>query len=105
MSLSKRMADVNETNSPLQAELHWSLEQLRNKSTTPDRSDPNVSTPDIWVYRIVVATLGLAVLFSLVGALVLALFGTGHSSEAMVAMGSAAVGAMAGLLAPSPRDK
>lgn len=104
MSLSKRMVNVNEPDLTL-AELQWSLERLRDKSATPDRSVSNALQKDVWVYRIVVITLGLAVLISLVGALVLALFGKGQSSEAIVAIGSAAVGAMAGLLAPSPRDK
>lgn len=104
MSLSKRMADVGESGSPLEAELFWSLERLRNKSATPEQPPVNALERDVWVYRIVVVTLGLAVLISLVGALILALFGTDQSSDAMVAIGSAAVGAMAGLLAPSPRD-
>ncbi|MCB9077157.1 MAG: hypothetical protein H6631_06170 [Anaerolineaceae bacterium] len=104
MSLSKRMVDVNEPNLTL-AELQWSLERLRDKSATPDQSVSNALHKDVWIYRIVVITLGLAVLISLVGALVLALYGKGQSSEAIVAIGSAAVGAMAGLLVPSPRDK
>lgn len=104
MSLSKRMVDVNEPNLTL-AELQWSLERLRDKSATPDQSVLNALHKDVWIYRIVVITLGLAVLISLVGALVLALYGKGQSSEAIVAIGSAAVGAMAGLLVPSPRDK
>lgn len=104
MSLSKRMVNVNEPDLTL-AELQWSLERLRDKSAMPDQSVSNALQKDVWVYRIVVIALGLAVLISLVGALVLALYGKGQSSEAIVAIGSAAVGAMAGLLAPSPRDK
>ncbi|MCB0165717.1 MAG: hypothetical protein KDI79_15910 [Anaerolineae bacterium] len=104
MSLSKRMTDGGQSDAPLQAELFRSLEQLRKKSVMLEQSSANALEGDVWVYRIVVITLGLAVLISIVGALFLALFGTGQSSEAMVAIGSAAVGAMAGLLAPSPRD-
>jgi len=56
---------------------------------------------DVWVYRMVVAALGLAVLASLIGAIVLAM--DGHPTpESLIALGSAAVGGLAGLLAPSP---
>jgi hypothetical protein len=56
---------------------------------------------DIWLYRIVVAVLGLTVVGSIVGAIMLAL--SGHSTpEVLVALGSAAIGGLAGLLAPSP---
>lgn len=56
---------------------------------------------DVLIYRIVVISLGLALVFGMVGALVLAFFGKDVPAEA-TALGSAAVGALAGLLAPSP---
>jgi hypothetical protein len=56
---------------------------------------------DIWLYRIVVAVLGVTVVGSIIGAILLAL--NGHSTpEVLVALGSAAIGGLAGLLAPSP---
>jgi hypothetical protein len=56
---------------------------------------------DIWLYRIVVAVLGVTVVASMVGAILLTL--RGHSTpEVIVALGSAAIGGLAGLLAPSP---
>lgn len=59
---------------------------------------------DVWIYRIVVLALGLAVLVSVIGAIILA--GIGKSiPEILVALGSAAVGALAGLLAPSPTTR
>jgi len=45
--------------------------------------------------------LGVAVIASVIGAIMLALAGQ-STPEVLVALGSAAVGAMAGLLAPSP---
>jgi hypothetical protein len=71
----------------------------------------NLATPlqsDTWIYRMVVAALGLVVLIAIVGAIYL----TAKSStayiyqvpDALIALGSAAVGALAGLLAPSPRQ-
>jgi len=59
---------------------------------------------DIWVYRMVVAALGLAVLASLIGAIMLATQGR-PTPELLIALGSAAVGGLAGLLAPSPLNK
>jgi hypothetical protein len=56
---------------------------------------------DVWIYRMVVGALGLTVLLAMGGSIVL-----GYKSlafpDASLALGSAAVGALAGLLAPSP---
>lgn len=59
---------------------------------------------DVWIYRLVVGALGLTVLTAVVGAIVLAAMGAEGRKvpEVLVALGSAAVGALAGLLAPSP---
>ncbi|MFQ5572280.1 MAG: hypothetical protein ACE5G0_21600 [Rhodothermales bacterium] len=57
--------------------------------------------PDTFVYRITVGSLGAAVLVTLIGAIVLVALGK-ETPEILVAIGSAAVGALAGLLAPSP---
>jgi hypothetical protein len=56
---------------------------------------------DVWIYRIVVSALSLVAVLSIVGAIVVAV-GTNDTQvpDAVVALGSAAVGAMAGLLAP-----
>ena len=59
---------------------------------------------DIWLYRMVVAVLGLTVVASVVGAIALAKSGQ-STPEVIVALGSAAVGGLAGLLAPSPLSR
>ena len=59
---------------------------------------------DVWLYRMVVAVLGLTVVASVFGAIALTLRGQ-STPEVIVAMGSAAVGGLAGLLAPSPRGR
>jgi hypothetical protein len=58
-------------------------------------------TQDKWVYRIVVGALGSAALLTIIGYIVLAFVGK-SMPEGVVALGSASVGALAGLLAPSP---
>ena len=61
---------------------------------------------DVWIYRIVVLSLGLTVLMAVGGAIYLAASAdagqTASTPEILVAIGSAAVGALAGLLAPAP---
>jgi len=59
---------------------------------------------DVWLYRIVVVVLGLSVLGSLVGAIFLAIEDR-NPPEILVAIGSAAIGGLAGLLAPSPLNR
>lgn len=56
---------------------------------------------DVWIYRMVVGALGAGVLVGMIGAIVLAMMGK-PIPEVLVALGSAAIGALAGLLAPAP---
>lgn len=56
---------------------------------------------DVWIYRIVVGALALAILGAVGGAILLAMNGR-TIPEVLLAIGSGAVGALAGLLAPSP---
>jgi hypothetical protein len=70
----------------------------------PVKALQSLATPlqtDVLLYRIVVGSLGAAVLITLIGAILLVALGK-QVPEVLVALGSAAVGALAGLLAPSP---
>lgn len=62
---------------------------------------------DIWIYRAVVIILGICVLSTVLGGILLTILGKGEPKmalpEAIVAVGSAAIGALAGLLAPSTK--
>lgn len=58
---------------------------------------------DKWLYRMVVVVLGLTVVSSMVGTIILAMAGQ-STPEVVVALGSAAIGGLAGLLAPSPAN-
>ncbi len=53
------------------------------------------------IYRVVVSALGIAVVFAMVGAITLSVVGK-TIPDILTALGSAAVGALAGLLAPPP---
>jgi len=59
---------------------------------------------DVWIYRIVVGALALAILSAVGGAILLAMNGR-PVPEVLLAIGSGAVGALAGLLAPSPAGR
>ena len=59
---------------------------------------------DVWIYRIVVGALALAILSAVGGAILLAMNGR-TVPEVLLAIGSGAVGALAGLLAPSPAGR
>jgi hypothetical protein len=59
--------------------------------------------PDTLIYRITVSVLGLAVLAVIVAQLWITLASpTTDIPEGLIAIGSAAIGALAGLLAPTP---
>ncbi len=59
--------------------------------------------PDVWLYRILVV-LGLTVVVSVAGTIALAMAGK-STPEVIVALGSAAIGGLAGLLTPSPLNR
>ncbi|OPY69250.1 MAG: hypothetical protein A4E63_01853 [Syntrophorhabdus sp. PtaU1.Bin050] len=60
---------------------------------------------DKWVYRLVVGFLGFTVLVTVVGGLILNGKTGSAIPEGIIALGSAAVGALAGLIAPSPGSR
>ncbi|MBP6748147.1 MAG: hypothetical protein KA144_00800 [Xanthomonadaceae bacterium] len=69
---------------------------------------PRVIDTDPWIYRMVVFFLGVTVMSTVIGGIVLTWVGGTSANfqipQGVVAIGSAAVGALAGLLAPSPRQ-
>jgi hypothetical protein len=60
-------------------------------------------TPDKWIYRIIVVVLGIAVLASLVAGYSLVVQDK-QVPDFFIAIGGGALGALSGLLAPSPRQ-
>ena len=74
------------------------LEKLRADAVN---STPPAYIGDKFLYRIAVSVLGSLALIAAVGSIVLVSQGK-TTPEALVALGSAAVGALVGLFAPSP---
>ncbi len=59
---------------------------------------------DIWIYRMVVLFIGLVLILSILGILFIYSEEGKKIPESLTALGSGALGALAGLLAPSPRN-
>jgi hypothetical protein len=60
---------------------------------------------DRLIYRMVVGFLGSAVVLTIIGGFYLSIKTAATIPEGLIALGSAAVGALAGLLAPSPMGR
>jgi hypothetical protein len=82
--------------SALQADPLDELEKLRAEAV-----QRAIYQGDRLVYRIAVIVLGSLALIAAIGSIVLVAYGQ-DTPEAVVALGSAAVGALVGLFAPSP---
>lgn len=91
------------TDSQFQADFKQNPQEATNKI-----EDTSI-LPDTWVYRMVVGSLGLVILVIAMG--IVWRVASGNPIEdknvptILTALGSAAVGALAGLLAPSPSRK
>lgn len=59
---------------------------------------------DIWLYRMIIAAFGLTLVATVIGAIVLAMTQK-QTPEALVALGSAAIGGLAGFLVPTQLRK
>lgn len=77
------------------------LEKLRAEAV---KAVPPAYIGDILLYRIAVIVLSLLTIIAAVGSVILVLEGK-TTPEVLVALGSAAVGALVGLFAPSPTGK
>lgn len=70
---------------------------------------PPAFVQDVWIYRLVVSSLGLVAVAAIFGAIYLTVFlaeaeATVQIPDILTALGAAAIGALAGLLAPSPKQ-
>ena len=64
----------------------------------------NHTQPNIWLYRIVVVGLGLTVVTSVTGTIILAMAGQ-STPNVLVALGSSVNESLTGLLTPSPLNR
>jgi hypothetical protein len=94
-ALNERAGDLAQAADPV------AVQAIVSEAKTEARARTEV--PDTFVYRVTVSVLGLAVLAVIVAQLWITLEkGETHIPDGMIAIGSAAIGALAGLLAPTP---
>lgn len=91
-----------ESNAELQAEFKENpVEAIKQFSQNPIDTDK-------WIYRIIVIGLSIAIISIIVGVLILVgkgkIIGDEGVPTILTALGSAAIGAVAGLLVPSPKS-
>jgi hypothetical protein len=77
---------------------------VKENLVEPVRSMSVPVESDVWIYRMVVAAVGLVLLTSVIGVIALSMDGK-PLPEVLVALVSAALGGLTGLLAPAPRRK
>ncbi|WP_430684077.1 hypothetical protein [Leptolyngbya sp. AN02str] len=75
---------------------------LTRNSKRENYSSPKaLPSGDLWTYRMVVMTLALTVIGCIVGTILLQVYGK-PTPELLTALGTGAIGALAGILAPPP---
>ncbi|HUI29330.1 MAG TPA: hypothetical protein VLX91_03860 [Candidatus Acidoferrales bacterium] len=102
--MESRIGSVSELAVKIAQDSDLAAKIKQNPAEAIARLAAPVIQTDVWIYRMVVGFLGLAVLAGVIGAIILSMAGK-PTPEVLVALGSAAVGALAGLLAPSPAGK
>lgn len=83
----------------LKAKPEDTLKKLASQAT---QQLPRVMEQDHWIYRMVVGSLGTVCIVVVIGAIWLSLSSAIAVPDVLTALGSAAIGALAGILAPSP---
>ncbi|MBI4963629.1 MAG: hypothetical protein HY913_10160 [Desulfomonile tiedjei] len=95
-NLQMRVAAVPDLATQTKTDLDQAIQDVKDEIRIYEK--------DVWFYRIVVGTLGLAIILIIV-ALTALLWKGATGFDSLVAIGSAAVGGLVGLLAPSPVGK
>jgi hypothetical protein len=99
-SIDQMLKIVEEDPNRLLALQQSPLEELQRLAAEAKARAP-IWTRDKWLYRVAVVVLGALALIAAAGSLAL-VFGDKNTPEVLIALGSAAVGALVGLFAPPP---
>ena len=93
---SKQPSTLNDSKG--QQGLQQNAEAVNNTFNLPQ----NYIQTDPWIYRMIVGTLTSTVLICLIGAIGLQAKGNKQIPDLLTALGTGSLGALSGLLAPSP---
>jgi hypothetical protein len=99
--LAKSIVETPGVLAQIQANPEETLKKLTDQAK---QQIPRALEQDKVIYRIVVSSLGLVTLLVVIGAIFLAV-NAGEIPDVLTALGSAAIGALAGILAPSPTQR
>ncbi|MDM1557105.1 hypothetical protein PYS58_18395 [Chryseobacterium indologenes] len=103
---------INDSIEDLEAALKNSTDLQEKFKNNPVEAIKNVEIKnpkdtDYWIYRIIVIMLGLAIIAIIAGLILLSFWSDGEPDSQLVTIfatiSSGAIGALAGLLSPSPR--
>ena len=94
-STATDLAELVRTDPDLQAEVKKDPVETLERLSRPLEND-------LWIYRIVVGTLAFSILAVIVASTVIVLTQDSDVPDVLVAIGTGAIGALAGLLAPVP---
>lgn len=81
------------------------LEKIEGLTPAPSAPSDKPIRPDRFLYRAIVLFLGLTLTITVVGGIYLAAYTDSAIPDGIIALGSAAIGALAGLLSESPSSK
>jgi hypothetical protein len=107
--MAYKAASVQDVKNLLTSDLQFQADFAQDPQKATSQIEDTTTLPDTWVYRLVVGFLGLVILVIALG--IVWRVASGPTIEdknvptILTALGSAAVGALAGLLAPSPARK
>lgn len=84
--------------SALKADPEETLKQLEKQAI---QTVPRALEQDKWIYRVIVGSLGAVLILVVIGAIAIS-FSSKELPDVLTALASASIGALAGILAPSP---
>lgn len=98
---AQQVVRIFKEDSALLNKLKTEQDPLKVIQEAADTADRAAWTNDKWLYRVAVGVLGGLALIAAIGAIVLVSLGK-TTPDVLISLGSAAVGALVGLFAPSP---
>lgn len=106
--LDKAFTDVEKIvrNLNIDSELkNKAVEEVKKVQEDADKKTGNPFNWDAWIYRSAIMVLGFVIIIAIIGTIWLTLAGITELPSILIALGSASVGAIAGILTPNPGSR